>query len=113
MALNETDILIEPMDFKIVLGDMFIGDSNNENIKHLCIANPGQFVISPIIGAALYRMQNTSVNDGRGLAAFIREQLRNDGYDEIRITGQSDAKTSETNLQITAVRTRKPQRLTI
>ena len=113
MALIETDILIEPTDFKVVLGDMYIGDSNNENIKHLCIANPGQFVISPIIGAGLYYMQNLAVNDGRTLAASIREQLRKDGYDEVRITGQSDAATSETNLQITATRTRKPQRLTI
>jgi len=110
MALIETDILIEPTDVKIVNGDFLIGNSNNENIKHLCICNPGQFLISPTIGVGIYRYQNAPAVDARQLNARIREQLKNDGYDSIKTTGQTDNRTSETYLQITAERVKKPNR---
>ena len=112
MAILETDILIEP-DLQIANGDFNIGDANNENIKYLCIANPGQFLLSPTVGASLYRAQNASTNDARVLTASIRDQLRSDGYDEARITGEANTKTSEGQLRITATRVKKPKRQTI
>jgi len=113
MALLETDILIEPTDFKIINGDMAIGDVNNENINHIIIANPGQFLISPTIGGSLYKSQNASTNDARFLAASLRSQLRGDGYDSVRFSGVANTETGEVDLSVTAERTLKPKRQAI
>ena len=107
----ETDIIIEPSDVKILNGDFFIGNANNQNIKHLLVANPGQFLISPTIGIGIYSYQNYATSDGRKLTAKIREELRKDGYDSVRISGVFDYKTSTSELKITANRVSKPKRV--
>jgi len=108
----ETDILIEP-DLKISSGDLNIGAATNENIKYLLIANPGQFLISPTIGMGLYNYQNSAISDSRKLVNDITNQLRTDGYANIRISGEYNDQTQSTDLTVTADRNNKPARMRI
>jgi hypothetical protein len=107
--IDERDILIEPEDVKIVNGDFAIVDANNQNIKHLCIANPGDFKVFPGVGAGLYNMQNNPINNFQEVLSKIRSELINDGYKNPVITGtQTDIESTE--LEISAVRKKKPNR---
>jgi hypothetical protein len=106
--ISENDIIIED-DLKIVNGDISIENANNQNIKHLMIANAGNFYIKPKIGASLYLAQNSSITDYRLLVSRIKSELKNDGYDNIKITGTYDDETQGTELKITAERVTYPK----
>lgn len=108
----ETDILIEP-DLKISEGDFWIETSTNENIKYLLIANPGNFLASPVVGVGIYKYQNAAIQDARDLNNSIKTQLKNDGYSDIQITGQFNRATQSTELKVTAERITKPLRVKI
>lgn len=107
--INENDIIIEPGDVKIVDGDFAIETANNQNIKHLCIANPGDFKIFPGIGSRLYAMQNNPINDFTIILSRIRSELINDGYKNPNITGKQN-ELNKTGLEVSAERKKRPNR---
>lgn len=110
--ISENDIIIEPTDVKTLNGDFDIQDANNQNIKHLCVASPSNYKISPEIGVGIYNMQNLPINSFNIILAKIRSVLINDGYKNPKITGQQTG-LDESDLEITAIRKQSPQRKVI
>jgi len=96
---NESDIIIEEDDLKIVLGDIVIENANAQTINHLLIAEKGTFKQFPTVGGGLYSLNNESYTDMRPLLAKIQQTLINDGMSNIIITSDTD-----NNIQITADR---------
>lgn len=112
MAISENDILIENTDVAITGGDFDIQDCNNQNVKHLLIADAGNYIISPSLGVGIYRMQNEVVSDFREIFAKIGDQLKKDGYKYPEYTGENTSGDA-VNLEITAIREKIPKRNTI
>jgi len=106
--IQENDIIIENSDVKIVNGDFDIGDANSQNIKHLCIADAGNYVISAKTGAGIYRFQNKSSYDIRGLLSTIASELKQDGYKYPEFSQNESGA-----MDIKAIRTKKPRRFKI
>jgi hypothetical protein len=107
--INENDILIEPTDVKIINGDFAIEDANNQNIKHLCIATPGDYKAAPGVGVSLYNMQNNPINNFQTILSKIRSELRSDGYKNPVISGNQTGLNS-TELEVSAARKTNPIR---
>ncbi len=56
---DRTDILLdENNDLLEKDGDFVIGDSNDQNVKLLLLANPGEFKQYPLIGFGIRQMHN-------------------------------------------------------
>ena len=109
MAISENDIIIENDDVLIVDGDFSIQNANNQNIKHICIAQPGNYIGAPSVGARIYKMQNDNFNDFREILSTIAQQLKKDGYnypDFINETTDPD----NAQLTVTAKRVLSPKR---
>jgi len=106
--MEENDILIENTDVAVLNGDFDIQDCNNQNLKHLIIAVPSNYVISPKVGASVYTFQNMPVTDPRELFAKISNELKNDGYKTPVFGGSSDLES--TDLEVSAIRIKTPIR---
>lgn len=109
----EDDIIIEQEDVKVIGGDFAIQSANLQNIKHIEIAEAGNYCISPTVGVAIYKQQSAPIVDFRTFTSKSNKELIKDGYSNINITGQYNSTTDKTEMQITAIRKRSPQRQTI
>jgi hypothetical protein len=109
----EDDIIIEQEDVKVIGGDFAIQSANLQNIKHIEIAEAGNYYISPTVGVAIYKQQSAPIVDFRTFTSKSNKELIKDGYSNINITGQYNSTTDNTELQITALRKKSPDRQTI
>lgn len=104
MAISEIDIIIDPTDVKIKDGDFDLQDANSQNLKHILIANPGDFLISPKIGGRINNSINYPSTDFRDFVANISRTLQNDGYSEVNVSGEHKL------IQVDARRIKNPKR---
>jgi len=100
--MNESDIIIEP-DLLIQNGDIVIKNANEQNIKHILIAF-GNYLLTPDMGAGLYRLQNSNVQDYREIVSRIKQELKRDGYINTSVGGPFNNATGQTEMNITAER---------
>jgi hypothetical protein len=86
-----TDILFDDNDVIVKDGDFFISDSDQQHIKHILIADKGQFRQWPLIGVGIRRQSNGSTNK-QDLKQLIRVQLRSDNFTvkKLEISGTMD-----------------------
>lgn len=112
MAISENDIIIENEDVHILNGDFDIKDARDQNIKHILIAQPGNYVVSPSAGAMVYKFQNDNINDFREVLAVIAQSLKKDGYNYPDFYNQTQ-REEEIKLTIDAQRIAIPNRETI
>jgi hypothetical protein len=103
----ESDLIIEP-DLLIQSNDIVIKNANEQNIKHLLIAK-GNYILAPAVGVGIYTLQNSSITDYRSIVSKIKQELRNDGYDDVQIGGETDTVTGESQLSVTALRVTTPK----
>ena len=110
--MTEQDIIIET-DLVIQGGDIKIGNANQQNIKHLLIAEKGNYIMNPTVGAGVYRLTNAPINDLRSISATIKNTLITDGYSNIEMNGEFDDKTNQTSLDILAIRIKISENRTV
>lgn len=84
-----TDILFDDNDVIVKDGDFFFADSDQQHIKHIMIADKGQFRQWPLIGVGIRRQMNGSINK-TDLKQNIRVQLRSDNFTVKRVDVTSD-----------------------
>ncbi len=111
--MEENDILIEPDDMQVIEGDFFISNANSQNIKHILIASPGNYLLTPSLGVDLYKLQNSSFVDFRPFVSKVKSELRKDGYDNTLITGSGDNVQDKAFLEVTADRVTIAPRQTV
>jgi len=112
MPVPENDIIIEA-DLQILNGDFNIFSANEQNIKHILISSPGNFLLTPSLGVDIYRQQNASFVDWRPLVSKIKSELKKDGYDNTKISGVADNKTDKSSLNVLSDRITIAKRQTI
>jgi hypothetical protein len=110
MAILENDIIIENTDVQIsVSGDFDIQSANNQNIKHICIAHPGNYPVSPSVGAMIDQFQNDNVTDLRTVLNTVAKELKKDGYSYPDFYNQS-IDPEDLSISISAKRIAIPKR---
>lgn len=109
MAISENDIMIENDDVKVVNGDFDIRDVNEQNIKHILIAQPGQFISSPSVGAMIWKLQNENITDFREVIRAVASELIKDGYSYPDFINTTES-LENIKLVITAKRNAEPKR---
>lgn len=81
--IKTKDILLSPDgDLTFANGDFVVGESDEQHIQHILVAEKGDFREYPIVGVGLIRYLN-SPNDSStktDLQLRIKKQLENDGY---------------------------------
>lgn len=76
-----TDILTdENDDLLFVGGDLVIGQSDQQHVRHIVLSNQGDFKESPLAGFGLERYLKTPVNDISKFKRLLSLQLKQDGY---------------------------------
>jgi len=84
-----TDLIFSENELLIVDGDLFVGESDQQHIQHIMIADKGQFRQWPLIGVGIRRQLNGSINS-TDLKQEIRTQLKSDNFTVKRIDVTSD-----------------------
>ncbi len=86
------DFLFEN-DLVIIGGDLAIGESDNNHVKHILIANKGEFKASPELGVAIEEMfANENPNQ------FLIEAKRNLQYDGMQVSNISLTENGTVNV---------------
>lgn len=73
------DLIFENNEMKIVGGDLFVDESDQQHIQHVLICDLGQFRQFPLLGVGIRRQINGSVNR-TDLKQLIRNQLKSDNF---------------------------------
>lgn len=69
-------------DLTITDGDFFIGQSDDQNIETILVAEKGQFYSSPLLGYGIYKRIMGPFRKNVERKA-IREELRKDNYNVV------------------------------
>jgi hypothetical protein len=109
MAILENDIIIENTDAIVVNGDFSVQDANNQNIKHICYAQPGNYIGAASVGAMIWKFQNSEFNDFREVLSAIAQELKKDGYEYPDFINESNDPES-LEMTVTAKRISIPKR---
>lgn len=107
--ITENDIMIENTDVAIISGDFDIQDVNSQNIRHILIAQPGDYPVCPSIGATIQKFQNDNIVDLRQVLSTIAQELGKDGYAYPDFYNQTQ-ETENVQMTISAKRITIPKR---
>ena len=71
-------------DFIIEDGDFAVGQSDDQNIEAIILAEKGQFYENLLLGYGIYHRQNGPFNKNQERKE-IRQELRRDNYDIVQL----------------------------
>ena len=77
--MKATDIILND-DIEIVNNDLNIGLSDDQHVRHIILANPGQFYQYPDLGYGVKSRLNGTLNTTVE-KQLIKQQIESDNYD--------------------------------
>lgn len=87
--ISKDFIFDENEDLQIEDGDFAIGQSDDQNIEAIILAEKGQFYESLLLGYGIYTRQYGSFKKNQERKA-IRQELKRDNYDVVQLEIDSD-----------------------
>ena len=76
--MNSVDIIFND-DVEISGGDLLVGPSDDQHVRHIILANPGQYYQYPEIGYGVTRKMNATI-DIATEKKLLKQQLELDNY---------------------------------